>query len=96
VTYNVLGTWAAGQEHDKGEALRAEHCPRCRRLKAFLDEHGVQYEDIEVDLLEGGEQWVASRELKRYNPAATYPTLVVEEVIVDFDEKRLKEALGLE
>jgi glutaredoxin-like protein NrdH len=71
-------------------------CPRCRRLKAFLEEHGVQYEDIEVDLLEGGEQWVASRELKRYNPAATYPTLVVEEVIVDFDEKRLKEALGLE
>jgi hypothetical protein len=33
--------------------------------------------------------------LKKYNPAATYPTLVVEEVILGLDETAIKEALGI-
>lgn len=70
-------------------------CPMCNRLKKFLDEHGIAYEHIVVDLLDGGEQWVATKELKRYNPDATYPTLVVEETIVGFDEAKIKEVLGL-
>lgn len=68
-------------------------CPTCKRLKRFLDEHGVAYEDIEVDLLGSGEQWLASKELKKYNPGATYPTVVIEEVALD--EEGLKEALGI-
>lgn len=31
-------------------------CPTCKRLRRFLEEHNVDYEDIEVDLLESGEQ----------------------------------------
>ena len=53
-------------------------CPTCKGLQKFLDEHRVKYELIEVDLLDSGEQWVTSKELKKYNPAATYPTLIVE------------------
>ena len=44
-------------------------------MKKILDEHNIQYELIEVDLLDSGEQWVTSKEVKRYNPAVTYPTL---------------------
>jgi hypothetical protein len=62
-------------------------------LKKFLDENNVTYELIEVDLLDSGEQWVTSKEIKKYNPAATYPTLVIEEVILGLDEKAIKEAL---
>lgn len=68
-------------------------CPICKRLRRFLEEHNVDYEDIEVDLLDSGEQWAASKELKRYNPEATYPTVVIEEVALD--EEGLKEVLGI-
>jgi glutaredoxin-like protein NrdH len=70
-------------------------CPECKRLKKFLNERNVKYELIEVDLLDSGEQWVASKEIKRYNPAATYPTLVIEEVILGLDEEALREALNI-
>ena len=70
-------------------------CPECKRLKKFLDEKNVQYKLIEVDLLDSGEQWVTSKEIKRYNPAATYPTLVIEEVILGLDEEALREALNI-
>jgi glutathione S-transferase len=60
-----------------------------------LDEHYIKYELIDVDLLDSGEHWVASKELKKYNPAATYPTLIVEEVILGLDEEAIKRALGL-
>ncbi len=70
-------------------------CPTCKGVQKFLDENHVQYERIEVDLLDSGEQWVTSKELKKYNPAATYPTLIVEEIILGLDEEAIKKALGL-
>ncbi len=69
-------------------------CPACNKVKRFLDTHGIIYECIEVDLLESSEQWLVSKELKKYNPMATYPTVVIEEVITGPDEKKLSEALG--
>ncbi len=71
-------------------------CPECRKLKKFLDEKNIRYELIEVDLLDSGEQWVMSRELKRHNPEATYPTLVIEEVILGLDEEAIKGALDIQ
>ena len=70
-------------------------CPTCKEVRRFLDEHYIKYELIDVDLLDSGEQWVTSKELKKYNPAATYPTLIVEEVILGLDEEAIKKALGL-
>ncbi len=70
-------------------------CPTCKRVKKFLDGHNIKYELIDVDLLDSGEQWVTSKEVKKYNPAVTYPTLVIEEVIVEFDEEAIKDTLGI-
>ena len=70
-------------------------CPTCKRVKKFLDEHGIQYELTEVDLLDSGEQWLVSKDMKKYNPAATYPTLIVEEIILGLDEEGIKNALEL-
>ncbi len=69
-------------------------CPICSRIKRFLRDNKIDCEVIDVDTLNSGEQWVKSKELKQYNPRATYPTLVIEEVMTDFDEHILKEALG--
>ena len=71
-------------------------CPTCKKLKQFLDNNDIKYELIEIDLLDSGEQWVTTKEVKRYNPAVTYPTLVIEDVITEFNEQAIKEALGLE
>ena len=71
-------------------------CPTCKAVQKFLDKHNVRYELIEVDVLDSGEQWVTSKELKKYNPAATYPTLIVEEIVLGLDEEAIKKALGLQ
>jgi glutaredoxin-like protein NrdH len=70
-------------------------CPQCKSVKQFLDENNIRYELIELDLLDSGEQWATSKELKKYNPSATYPTLVVEEVIKGLDKDAISAALGI-
>lgn len=70
-------------------------CPVCKKVKNFLDEKNITYEYIEVDTLDSGEQWVATKELKRYNPQGSYPTVIICDVIKGYDiealEKRLKD-----
>ena len=46
-------------------------CPACNKLKKFLDENEIVYESIVVDSLDSGEQWLASKELKKYNPSGS-------------------------
>ena len=70
-------------------------CPACNKVKKFLDENEIVYESIVVDSLDSGEQWLASKELKKYNSSGSYPTVVIEEVVKGFDEPGLKQALGL-
>ncbi|MFA4918515.1 MAG: glutaredoxin family protein [Thermodesulfovibrionales bacterium] len=85
-----------GERKKKVRLYSLSTCPTCKRVRKFLDEHGIQYEFTEVDLLDSGEQWLMSKEVKKYNQAATYPTLVVEEVILGLDEEAIKEALEIE
>jgi len=70
-------------------------CTICKEVKKFLEEHGIEFEQIDVDLLDSGEQWVTSKEIKKYNPAVTFPTLIIEEVILGHDEESMKKALGI-
>jgi glutaredoxin-like protein NrdH len=84
-----------GEQKKRVRLYSLSTCPTCKQVKKFLNEHGIQYEFTEVDLLDSGEQWLASKEIKKYNPAATYPTLVVEEVILGLDEEAIKKALEL-
>ncbi|MCX7988773.1 MAG: glutaredoxin family protein [Thermodesulfovibrio sp.] len=70
-------------------------CPVCKKVKEFLSDNNVEYETIEVDILDGGEQWVALKELKKINPQETFPTVVVEKAIVGFDEENLKKVLEI-
>ncbi len=70
-------------------------CPACKKAKSFLDLNKIIYEHIEVDLLDSGEQWLASKEVKKYNPAGTFPTIIVEDVITGYDEAALKKALAI-
>jgi glutaredoxin-like protein NrdH len=70
-------------------------CPSCRLVKEFLDRNNAEYECIEIDKLDSGEQWLASKEVKIFNPQNTYPTIVIEDIIVGFDEDALKAVIGI-
>jgi glutaredoxin-like protein NrdH len=71
-------------------------CAACKQVKQFLDDHKIDYQYIVVDTLDSGEQWLTSKELKKYNPSGSYPTVVIEEVVKGFDEPLLKQTLGIE
>jgi glutaredoxin len=69
-------------------------CGFCKRVKQLLRELKVEYEAIDIDLLEGDKKREMLLEVKRLNPDLSYPTLVInDEVIVGFDEKKIREAL---
>ena len=85
-----------GERKKKVRLYSLSTCPTCKRVRKFLDENNIQYDLTEVDMLDSGEQWLMSKEVKKYNQADTYPTLVIEEVILGLDEEAIKEALEIE
>jgi glutaredoxin-like protein NrdH len=72
-------------------------CAWCRRTKRFLNESGVEYDFVDVDLLDTDERAAKKAELKQWNPNGSYPTVVVddEHVVVGFNKDKLREVLGL-
>jgi glutaredoxin len=69
-------------------------CPWCRKTKALLNELGVEYSYIDVDLVPEEEDKIR-REVERWNDRLSFPTLVIddEEVIIGFQEERIRQAL---
>ncbi|MFA6032622.1 MAG: glutaredoxin family protein [Myxococcota bacterium] len=71
-------------------------CIWCRKTKELLERLRVDYDLYHVDLLEGDARQQVVDELRRYNPRGSYPTLVKDdEVVVGFDEARIREVLGI-
>lgn len=71
-------------------------CSHCRATKRFLTEQGIEYEFIDVDLLEGEEKKNVLEDVVKYNPNRSFPTIIIEgKVIVGHNETAIKEALGL-
>lgn len=83
------------EQHKKVRLYSLSTCPTCKTVKRFLETHGIQFEVTEVDMLDSGEQWLMTKEVKKYNPQVTYPTLVIEEVILGLDEETMRKALGI-
>ena len=71
-------------------------CGHCKSTKKFLNECTVQYEFVDVDLLEGDERKAILDDVKKLNPKCSFPTIIIgEKVIVGYKEDEIKEALGL-
>jgi glutaredoxin-like protein NrdH len=71
-------------------------CGWCRKTKALLNELGVEYEYRDVDLLAGAEREEAIGQIERWNPARSFPTMVINDTqsIVGFKPDKIKEVLG--
>lgn len=72
-------------------------CSHCKSTKKLLDECTIQYDFVDVDLLEGDERKAILEDIKKVNPRCSFPTILIgSKVIVGYKEKEIKEALGLE
>jgi glutaredoxin-like protein NrdH len=71
-------------------------CGHCKAAKQFMGDHAVAHEFIDVDLLTGESRKSTIDEVRKYNPGCSFPTILIgDTVIIGFNEKALREALGL-
>jgi glutaredoxin-like protein NrdH len=71
-------------------------CPRCQRMKKFLEMNNVKATIVDVDLLPADEKKAHLRFLQPINPRLSFPTLIVGELaVVGEDYDGVKEVLGL-
>lgn len=92
---SATGGAAAGASALQGVTIRMycrSSCPDCRRARNWLDEQGIEYEDIDVDTDAEARVFAAS-----LNDGDLHtPTFVIGEgVCVDFKPDRLRELLEL-
>ena len=71
-------------------------CGWCAKTKELLTNLGVEFSYVYVDLLPREEMERAFTEVKRFNPACSFPTVVIDgkRTIVGFREEQLREAFG--
>ncbi|RLB15183.1 MAG: glutaredoxin [Deltaproteobacteria bacterium] len=71
-------------------------CGHCKATKRFLNDCMVEYDSMDVDLLEGEERAAILEEIRKWNPNCSFPTIIIgDRVIVGHREDELREALGL-
>jgi len=71
-------------------------CGHCKAAKQFMSNHAVDHEFTDVDLLAGEARKNTLDEVRKYNPGCSFPTILIgEKVIIGFNEKNLRETLGL-
>ncbi len=70
-------------------------CGWCAKTKKLLDDMGVGYDFEYVDHLQGPERDEAIKKVMKWNPACSFPTLVINEskCIIGFKENEIREAL---
>ena len=72
-------------------------CVWCKRTRQFLEDQGVTFDYVYVDLLKGWEREEAKDQVRPWNPAVSFPTVIVDDsqCVVGYKPEKLKEALGL-
>lgn len=71
-------------------------CSHCKTTKKFLQDCNIPFDYTDVDLLEGDEKQLVLNEVIQVNPHRSFPTILIgDKVIIGFNEKAIREALGL-
>jgi glutaredoxin len=87
----------AGENKGKILLYALSTCGWCRKTKQFLEDLGVEYSYIFVDLLEEDDKDDIIKDVKKRNPRISFPTIIVndEKCIIGFKEDEIREALDL-
>jgi glutaredoxin-like protein NrdH len=71
-------------------------CSHCKATKKFLNENGITFEFIDVDQVQGTQRENILKEVVKYNPQRSFPTIIIgDKIIVGFKEDDIREALGI-
>ena len=72
-------------------------CIWCRKTRRALEAADVSFEFTYVDLLKGREREQAVEVVREWNPAGSYPTVIVDDskCVVGHNPEKLLGALGL-
>ena len=83
-------------QQEKVKIYSLSTCSHCKATKRLLSECKVEYDFTDVDLLQGEERKAILEDVRKFNPACTFPTIIIgSKVIVGFKEDEIKGALGL-
>jgi len=87
----------AGKNKGKVFVYALSTCGWCKKTKAFLNENGVEYSYVDVDLETGAERTKALDEVRRWNPNCSFPTVVLNDAtcFVGFQPDKMKETLKI-
>jgi len=72
-------------------------CIWCRRTRQFLEDQEVEFDFVYVDLLKGQERAEAIEQIRFWNSAVSFPTIVVDDsqCMVGYKPEKIQEVLGL-
>lgn len=71
-------------------------CGHCKSTKKYLEDLSIQYDCVDVDLLNRDERKEILEKIKLLNPRLSFPTIVIgDKVIVGHKKNEIKEALAL-
>lgn len=72
-------------------------CVWCKMTKQYLTENEVEYEFVDVDLLDDNDKSKVHTTIINKGGALSYPTTIIDDktVITGFRKDQIKEALGL-
>ena len=86
-----------GKEAGKVMLYALSTCGWCRKTKELLSDLGVAYDYVYVDLLTGAEREEAIKAVTKWNPARSFPTIVLndDKCIIGFKEEDIKKSLKL-
>ena len=67
----------------------------CRKTKNYLNDLGIAYDYIDVDLLEGEDSREVMLLLKEFNNHGSFPTIIVnsKDAVIGYDIDRLNELM---
>jgi glutaredoxin len=67
-------------------------CIWCKKMKQLLDDLGLEYSYVYVDMLDETDEQEALNAVKRFNPRISFPTLVIdnETGVAGYDETRVR------
>lgn len=85
-----------GRKKGKVVLYALSTCVWCKKTRNLLDEIGVEYHYVYVDLLDREENEKVRAEVVKWNPQGSFPTIVIDEknCITGFDESKIREELG--
>lgn len=68
-------------------------CVWCMKTKKLLEDLGVEYSYVDVDLVEDDNKEEVVKEFNRWNPKQSFPTIVInnKKCIIGYQEDQIKE-----